>query len=658
MIPVLREDLHIKPVEIGPDGYWIYHIFDPVSEEYYKISQQFYEIIKSGFSLEYDESRIQDVIQFLQTNSLLKGRPPETGKKSTFSKFFNALIYFRLPLVNPDRFLDTSQFLGKMIFNKYTVSVLSLCALLGFLSLLNGYESFAAGISGLMEPAALRIFIPVIIIIKIIHELSHAYTAKVLGCRVRSLGIAVIFLIPRFFTDISDMVETTRISRVKIALAGIWAEFIIGGLACFVFISSPSFSLSSQVSISFITVSLLSSLLFNGNPLMRFDGYYVLKELLGRDNLYSHSSAAVKVFWRKFLVGLKSETKIDTVTLVYGHLSLFYRMFIYSSISIFIYHFFIPEIGVVLAFLGIWIFLIRPVYLEAKYLFRMRRKISIFHKVKSVILVGLLFGLLFVEIPITSIYPAYCYIPKIPVRTDMSGEVIDMDQSRILLSNPELELKVSLLENELQLIRLRKAQALSEKNPASLKLLQETEKRLQRSLDIEKGKISKLTIYLPEKFQELSREPLLGSYLSAGERVGEVPLKPEFRVYFDSDIKELPLEGEIYFGNSFQSYGCTLNGEKTVSRTVPEMMSSSYDGPISVDEKGALIKPMVFTVSYVLDSSMTMSRRATYISFRQVSVFDKVFNPLSVGYTIFYLIDSKNEARLMDTNTRCLNLIQ
>ena len=626
MIPVLREDLHIKPVEIGPDGYWIYHIFDPVSEEYYKISQQFYEIIKSGFSVEYDESRIQEVIQFLQTNSLLKGHPPETGKKSKFSILLNTLIYFRLSLVNPDRFLDASQFLGKLIFNKYTVSVLSLCALLGFLSLLNGYESFAAGISGLMEPAALRIFIPVIIIIKIIHELSHAYTAKVLGCRVRSLGIAVIFLIPRFFTDISDMVETTRISRVKIALAGIWAEFIIGGLACFVFISSPSFSLSSQVSISFITVSLLSSLLFNGNPLMRFDGYYVLKELLGRDNLYSHSSAAVKAFWRKFLVGVKSETSIDTVTLVYGHLSLFYRIFIYSSISIFIYHFFIPEIGAVLAFLGIWIFLIRPVYSEVKYLFRMRGKISIFHKVKSAIIVGLLFGLLFVEIPIPSIYPAYCYIPKIPVRTEVSGKVIDMDQNRILLSNPELELKVSLLENELQLIRLRKAQALSQQNSAALKLLLEAEKGLQRSLDIEKGKISKLTIYLPDNFQELSRVPLFGSYLSAGDRVGGIPLKPEVSVYFDSDIKALPLEGEIYFGNSFQSYGCTLNGEKKVARTVPEMMLSSYDGPIFVDAKGTLIKPHILAVSDNLVARFTMNRSAHYISFEKISILNKISN--------------------------------
>lgn len=637
----IRSDLKFTQLEIGQDGTWVYRIDDPISQQFYKINQKAFEIIKY-FSVAKSipdltdslaENRIPgtqeeifSVISFLKSNNLIFSESSEQKKVGLGTKVIKSYLYFKIPLCRPDSFLEDTKFIGKIIFNKLLVPILTIVSLIGFLLLFKVHENFMEGLSTSLTASSLKYFIISLIVIKLLHELSHVYMAKILGSNVRALGIAFIFLTPRFYSDVSDIQVLSRLSRIKIAIAGIWTEFVIAGLACFFFISTPLQSTVSQLSISFITISLISSLLFNGNPFMRFDGYYVLKEILKVDNLYSNSMLAVKNSWRKLVFGLKPQIVITKTLIIYGSLSLIYRIFLYTSIVVLVYHFFIPAVGILLAVIEAWIFLVKPLINELTFLINSRKSVSLINKAFALILLSGFVYLFFIPISIPTTNTALYGSKQTMIRAEIDGVISDVKPDKITLTNEDLEYSIKSLENDLNFLKLRKRQMLADSKYALLHILKNMEERVKLSLAQEIDKAKKLTIKLPPNFESINKnQNLVGTYLNPGDSVGFTQSGKKLYVYFESSEKEESDKGEIYLSKSLYGVKCKkIEGSKENIKYIPAALSSIHNGPIFTDTSYRPITP-VYRVQYQMEKPMpNFNISCTFVSFRKATLISEL----------------------------------
>ena len=164
-----------------------------------------------------------------------------------------------------------------------------------------------------------------------------------------------------------------------------------------------------------MAVSFVSTVLFNANPLMRYDGYYILSDLLGVTNLSSKSLTYMRFLFLNGVMGLKGipnpagtprETLIFTI---YGVSALCYRAFLYFAIVMGVYYRFNKLVGVILAVLGLFALVLTPIARGVKNLYLKRAEISLNPKgavIFSCLLAAALF-ILFMPMSSKTVYPCY-----------------------------------------------------------------------------------------------------------------------------------------------------------------------------------------------------------------------------------------------------------
>jgi len=163
--------------------------------------------------------------------------------------------------------------------------------------------------------------------LKIIHELGHAAYAVKYGCRVQSAGLCWMFLSPVPFVDVSGMwLNTNRWQRCMICLGGLVFELTVSSIALLIFLISASESVRYVCCLLF-TLGAVSSIVVNGTPFMKFDGYHVLSEWLAWPNLYADAQSAVTQFLTKIVRPWAATAKpIRPLLVSYGILCAFYRV--------------------------------------------------------------------------------------------------------------------------------------------------------------------------------------------------------------------------------------------------------------------------------------------------------------------------------------------
>jgi len=403
LIGQLRKDLQIFRAEdnlLSPDeGSWI--VFDPTNGQYFRIFEIEYKIIsglckeytfeeyqnylKNVLKIEITKEKLNEILFFLRNNGLLLPefittekrlqKLKEIKKRAWFSNIMSAYIFFRIPIWKPDKFFDKTVGYVRIIFNKWVLFLLTCFSLAGYILIIINWNRFINTIESSLTYSGLIRYSIVIIILKFFHELAHSYVAKLEGIRIRHIGIGMIVFFPRFYTDLTDSWKITdRKKRVAIDLAGILLEIIVGGLAAVVWINSAP-GMISTLSYYLFAVSVINTLLINGNPLIRYDGYYMLADLFGVDNLQKKSLE----FWEKIadriIFGIKFTKKEILASfgknyifiLIYGITSFFYRVFLYAAIVMIIYFKFAKALGIILALIEIQLMFIRPI------LYQMRR---------------------------------------------------------------------------------------------------------------------------------------------------------------------------------------------------------------------------------------------------------------------------------------------
>ncbi len=408
-LPVLRPDLALLPGPDDPDGAPTYVLHDPVTNTFDRLTWAQGEIVHrlqrptTLGALQQSLARettlklaAEDVARLCQSVAasgltrdacVTRTEPPHIADRArrtwTLTTLFRAVTYLRVPLLRPDAFLTHALPYVRPLGSRVAGILYVLCGLCGLLLLAQRFDAYCATFPYFFTAAGVAAFGATIVAIKTVHEFAHAFVAKAYGCRVPTMGLALIFLFPVAYSDVTDSWRLARRGqRLRIALAGVAAELVIAGLALLVWGLSPAGMLHSACFVV-SSVTLLSTLLLNLNPCMRYDGYYVLSDSLGIDNLQSRAGAIARWLLRARLLGLPLPTpepgmapRRVALLAVYAACAWTYRLFLYMAIALALYHRVTKVLGGLLFVLALYTFLVRPVLGELTAIFRARRLLS------------------------------------------------------------------------------------------------------------------------------------------------------------------------------------------------------------------------------------------------------------------------------------------
>lgn len=252
------------------------------------------------------------------------------------------IMFMRFPLLDPDAFLvRTLPVMGKLISK--TAGVIWLVVIgLALKVVADNFEALRNQTQAVLAPDNLPLLYVSLILIKTIHEFGHAYFCRKFGGEVHVMGILLMIFTPVPYVDAtSSWAFPGKGRRMLVGAAGMIVELFVAAIAVFIWAgSSPG--LVHSLAYNIIFIASVSTILFNVNPLLRFDGYYLLSDWLEIPNLAQRSNQQLRHLWERHAFGLKTSEsptpsrREATLLAVYGIASWIYRVFLFASILLFV----------------------------------------------------------------------------------------------------------------------------------------------------------------------------------------------------------------------------------------------------------------------------------------------------------------------------------
>lgn len=276
-------------------------------------------------------------------------------------------LALRFPLLDPDRFLTRTMPWVGPLFGRFGLLVWLLVVAAGAVQGVVHWTDLTEDISDrVLDPANLVMLWFVYPVVKALHELGHAYVTRKWGGEVHEIGIMLLVLSPVPYVDASAAWGfKDKRKRMAVGAAGIAVELFLGSLALFVWLAVEP-GVVRAVAYNVMLISGISTLLFNGNPLLRFDGYYVLADAIEMPNLGSRANQYLGYLFQRHVFGIKdAESPAHSAgernwLALYGVTSFVYRIFISFVIIMFIAgKFFV--VGILLAIWAIATQVVMPV---------------------------------------------------------------------------------------------------------------------------------------------------------------------------------------------------------------------------------------------------------------------------------------------------------
>jgi putative peptide zinc metalloprotease protein len=278
----------------------------------------------------------------------------------------------RIPLFRPDQFLSATYPYVRPLFSRAFALIMLALGLIGLLLVARQWDTFLATFVDLLTLEGAVFFGLTLSALKVIHEFGHAYTAKRFGCRVPSMGVALLVLVPVLYTDVNEAWKlTARRQRLAIGLAGISAELCCAAIALCAWALLPN-GPARSVAFLVATSTWVATVLLNLSPFMRFDGYYVLSDWIETPNLHTRAFAQARWWLRKVLLGLDDTPPEDLPAgrrrflIAFAIGTWIYRFVLFMGIALLIYHFTFKLVGIAMAAVEIGYFIVWPVAHELR----------------------------------------------------------------------------------------------------------------------------------------------------------------------------------------------------------------------------------------------------------------------------------------------------
>ena len=372
-LPPLREDLRF----VSTNG--AATIFDPVRNRYYRLPASAAKALADWESGAISQDDAEALIQFLAQSKLTAA--PAGGTQALIderSKANHSLpmrlvhnyLFFRVPLFRPQRVLDAAYPFVRPLGGKTVRRLIIAVALIGLYLASRQWSQFADTFASFLTLEGAAFYGITLTFLKIFHELGHAFVARHFRCRVSTIGVAFMLMAPMLYTDVSDAwrLESKR-ARLLISAAGVLVEFALAALAIFAWAFLPDGPLRSAAYFT-ATTAIIASLFVNLSPFMRFDGYHLLADATGVENIGPRAFALGRWQMREILFGLGAPPPEDFTPalrrglVAYAWGTWVYRLTLFIGIAVLVYHLFPKAIGIALFAIEIIFFIARPIMQE------------------------------------------------------------------------------------------------------------------------------------------------------------------------------------------------------------------------------------------------------------------------------------------------------
>lgn len=214
----------------------------------------------------------------------------------------------KLPLINPSRLLDATWPSFRWLFGFWGLLLWLLVVGSGSILALQHGDELAADLTGqLISGQNLLTLMLVFPLVKALHELGHAYATRVWGGQVHEMGLMFLVFMPSPYVDASAASAfPSKWRRAVVGAAGMLVETFAAALALFVWLNSEP-GLVRSVAYNVMVIAGVSTIVFNGNPLLRYDGYYILADLLEMPNLAQRGQKYWRYLCDRYLLGAKDQ---------------------------------------------------------------------------------------------------------------------------------------------------------------------------------------------------------------------------------------------------------------------------------------------------------------------------------------------------------------
>lgn len=393
LLPPLREDLRLHEAAPDRDGAPNWTIQDPVRNKFFRIGWLEFECllrwerspeeiaadISASSPLAVDPDQVMAFAGFLQRHQLLRLGPDAIRALASSDArpdwrhwrwWLHHYLFFRIPLVRPERQLALLLPLLRPLGSRTGLMLVGLASVVGLLLAMRQWESFTQGIGALLTPAGIAGFLLALGVAKIGHELGHAIVATRYGVRVAHMGIAFVVLWPMLYTDTSESwkLRDSR-QRLAVAAAGIVVELSLAGVATLAWALLDDGQLRIAM-LYLATTGWVVSLALNLSPFMRFDGYFIVSDLLDFPNLHERAGAAARAWLRRALLGWREpdpepySPSLRHGLIAFALLTWAYRLSVFLGIAVAVYLFFFKALGIFLLAVEISWFVVRPIAAE------------------------------------------------------------------------------------------------------------------------------------------------------------------------------------------------------------------------------------------------------------------------------------------------------
>ena len=394
-LPPLRKNLQFLRGAPTPEGVPTWTIVDPVRNKYFQIEWQVYQllqrwscgtveklvaVVRRDTTSRIRAEDVEDLVRFLYANSLTEqsasGRVKDYVEQEVarhqawWQWLLHHYLFIKIPLIHPHRFLHATLPLVAPLYTPMAAWLFGMIGATGLFLVGQQWDTFLSTFLHFFTWSGALMYGAVFCAVKVVHELGHAYTATRFGCRVPTIGVALMVMMPVLYSDISDAYRlSSRRKRLWIAGAGVVAELGLAAVATLVWGFLPDGAIRSVVFVA-ATTSWVMSLAVNLNPFMRFDGYYLLADGLGIPNLQDRAFAFGQWRIRELLfapgapppeaVGLSNRR----ILIAYAWGIWLYRLVLFTGIALAVYHYFFKVLGLLLFLVEIVFFIGLPIWRE------------------------------------------------------------------------------------------------------------------------------------------------------------------------------------------------------------------------------------------------------------------------------------------------------
>jgi len=561
-------------------------------------------------------------------------------KRSKLLAYLASPTSLKIPLLDPDKFLERTQVLVNPVFSWFGALVWLSVVLYGLLLVGVHWNELTSNVTdrvlSLENVLILSLVYPVF---KAFHEFGHAYAVKRWGGEVHEMGVMFLVFVPIPYVDATSSYSfRDKKQRMLVGAAGILVELFLAALAALVWVAVEPGTVRA-IAYNMMIIGGVSTLLMNGNPLIRYDAYYILSDFLEIPNLATRSSEYLGNLIKRRVIGITelsttAQTSAEACWLAfYGVASFAYRMFIMAAITLFIAgKYFV--IGTLIAVWTVFGFLVMPLkkllqHMAADSLMQRYRVRSLLTGgVAAAIVLAVAFG---VKIPSFTVVEGIVWVPiESQVVAGVDGFVsrlIAAPNSVVHRGDPLIQCEAEKLRKEVSVLMgtLGEAEARYQLNRVvdrtAAEILRDETEKIKSEINRARERVSGLLILSPADgiFLLPVAEDLPGKYVKRGTPLGYVVdfSHSVVRIVVDQDDVEL-------IRNRTQNVEARLAGNladvmpATVVREVPAASNELPSMALSVSGGGSIAldpneskKPQSYKKNFLFDvdlSGTTLSR--------------------------------------------------